>query len=48
MKKRMPKLRMEWCYYNHDGKQEKINIRNIEADDYKAKYKKEFNLYRRV
>ncbi|NFT07931.1 hypothetical protein FDF26_12825 [Clostridium botulinum] len=39
MRERMPKAKMEWCYYNHDGKMERINIKNIEKEDYETIYK---------
>ncbi|BCZ49304.1 hypothetical protein psyc5s11_53710 [Clostridium gelidum] len=39
MREKMPKAKMEWCYYNHDGKMEPLNIQNIEKEDYEAIYK---------
>jgi len=39
MREKMPKAKMEWCYYHNEGKMEPLNIQNIEQEDYEPIYK---------
>ena len=39
MRKKVSKIRMEWCLYNNCGKQVRINIGKIEQEDYERNYK---------
>ena len=40
MRRKKTKLRMEWCWYtNNNGERKRLNVRNIEADDYEQIYR---------
>ncbi|EDT23637.1 hypothetical protein [Clostridium perfringens] len=38
-KKKKFKVLMEWCYFNDGIKKRRLNVNNIEPDDYKSKYR---------
>ncbi|ASW42498.1 hypothetical protein [Clostridium isatidis] len=39
MRSRKPKIRMEWCYYFDGTKKKRLNVKNIEKEDYIVKYR---------
>lgn len=39
MRVRKPKIRMEWCYYFDGNEKKKINVKNIDKEDYKVKFR---------
>lgn len=39
MRIRKPKIKMEWCYYFDGKKKKRLNVKNIEKEDYNVKYK---------
>lgn len=39
MRIRKPKIRMEWCYYFDGMEKKKINVKNIEKEDYNIKFR---------